>query len=137
MRFLITQPYEIIDFSSGDFFVDSIRISVGAKIKALRKAANMSQADLGYLIGCEAPLVGRYERGLHLPGIEQLIRIAEVLDVAPGELLPGGQDVKKTRLIAVRQKIALEVNEIASIEFLEGVLALIEKFTAENPPSKK
>lgn len=117
--------------------MNSIRISVGAKIKALRKAANLSQADLGYLIGCEAPLVGRYERGLHLPGVEQLIRIAEVLDVAPGELLPGGQDVRKTRLINVRQRIALGVTEIASIEFLEEILAQIEKFTAENPPSEK
>lgn len=122
---------------SGRHLVNSIRISVGAKIQALRKTAKLSQADLGHLIGCEAPLVSRYERGLHLPGVEQLIRIAEVLGVAPGELLPGGEDVRKTRLIAVRQKIALGVTEVASIEFLEGILALIEKFTAENPPPEK
>ncbi|KPB56428.1 Unknown protein sequence [Pseudomonas savastanoi pv. phaseolicola] len=45
--------------------------------------------------------------------------------------------MRKTRLIDVRQQIALGVTEIASIEFLEGILALIEKFKEQNPPSKK
>lgn len=115
----------------------TLRSVIGAKIKALRKTTTMSQADLAELIGCDAPLIGRYERGIHMPGIEQLIRIAAVFNVAPGELLPGGQDVLRTRLISLRQKISEKATEVDSPESLEEILAFMERFTIESDQSKK
>ncbi|MDT3239602.1 helix-turn-helix transcriptional regulator [Pseudomonas amygdali pv. morsprunorum] len=112
---------------SGDE-VDTLRSVVGAKIKALRKSTTMSQADLAEMIGCDAPLVSRYERGTTLPGIEQLIRIATVFNVAPGELLPGGQDVLRTRLLSLRQEITERITEIDSPEYLEEMIDLINRY---------
>lgn len=117
--------------------MDTLRDVIGAKIKALRKAKSLSQADLAELIGCDAPLIGRYERGINLPGIEQLIRIATVFGVVPGELLPGGQDALRTRLIALRQQISEKITEVDSPESLEEILAFIEKYSIHNEPSKK
>ncbi|GFZ74443.1 transcriptional regulator [Pseudomonas amygdali pv. eriobotryae] len=117
--------------------VDTLRSVVGAKIKALRKSSTLSQADLAEKIGCEAPLIGRYERGINLPGIEQLIRIATVFNVAPGELLPGGQDVLRTRLISLRQELSEKINQVDSPESLEEIIRLTDKFIAYNNPSKK
>jgi transcriptional regulator with XRE-family HTH domain len=111
---------------------------IGARIKALRKGTGMSQAELAELIGCDAPLIGRYERGVHMPGIEQLIRIAAVFNVAPGELLPGGQDALRTRLISLRQEIAEKIIEVDSPEYLEEILAFVDKYNIHNnDPSKK
>ncbi|KPZ29084.1 helix-turn-helix domain-containing protein [Pseudomonas coronafaciens] len=117
--------------------VETLRSVVGTKIKALRKSTTMSQADLAELIGCDAPLIGRYERGSTLPGIEQLIRIATVFNVAPGELLPGGQDVLRTRLISLRQEIIDRITEVDSPEYLEEMLNFINKYSSEEDHKKK
>jgi transcriptional regulator with XRE-family HTH domain len=120
----------------GDY-VDTLRSVVGAKIKALRKKTLMSQADLAEKIGCDAPLIGCYERGKYLPGIEQLIRIATVFNVAPGELLPGGKDVLRTRLLSLRQEIADKAIEVDSPESLEEILLFMSKYTKHNHPGEK
>nr|WP_172689638.1 helix-turn-helix transcriptional regulator [Pseudomonas coronafaciens]AQX41881.1 XRE/PbsX family transcriptional regulator [Pseudomonas coronafaciens pv. garcae] len=117
--------------------VETLRSVVGTKIKALRKSTTMSQADLAELIGCDAPLIGRYERGSTLPGIEQLIRIATVFNVAPGELLPGGQDVLRTRLISLRQEIIDRITEVDSPEYLEEMLNFINRYSSEEDNKKK
>lgn len=117
--------------------METLRSVVGTKIKALRKSTTMSQADLAELIGCDAPLIGRYERGSTLPGIEQLIRIATVFNVAPGELLPGGQDVLRTRLISLRQEIIDRITEVDSPEYLEEMLNFINRYSLEEDHKKK
>lgn len=117
--------------------MDTLRSFVGAKIKALRKLSGMSQAALAEKIGCDAPLVGCYERGIYLPGVEQLIKISMAFDVAPGELLPGGQDVLRTRLISLRQAIADKATEVDSPESLEEILAFMNKFTTYNKSDEK
>jgi transcriptional regulator with XRE-family HTH domain len=134
--YVYTQPYENIGFYLRGDFVNSLRVSVGAKIKALRKSSKMSQADLGHFLGCDTSLIGRYERGIHLPGIEQLIRIAELFNVGPGELLPSGQDLRRARLIELREKITNEMAEVTSPEALEGILESLTKLRAENKPPK-
>ncbi len=118
-------------------YVTNLRNVIGAKIKALRKACQMSQAELAHLIGSDAPLIGRYERGLTLPNIEQLIRIATVFNVAPGEILPGGQDELRTRLIALRQELAEKIVQVDSPESLEEIIRLTDKFISYNQPPKK
>ena len=112
--------------------VATLRNVIGAKIKALRKAAQMSQADLAFAIGCDAPLIGRYERGATLPNIEQLIRIATVLNVSPGELLPGGQDEIRTRIISLRQELSEKILQVDSPENLEEVVRLVDTFISYN-----
>ncbi|WPP02556.1 helix-turn-helix transcriptional regulator (plasmid) [Pseudomonas sp. HR96] len=112
--------------------MDTLRTVIGGKIKTLRKSQNMSQADLADLIGCDSPLISRYERGINLPGIDQLIRIAEVFQIAPGELLPGGQDVERAHLMALRAEIAeLVAVHDASASSLKEVVKLLTKFNAE------
>lgn len=106
--------------------VDTLRGSIGEKIKAHRKVTGLSQAELAELIGCEAPLISRYERGVTLPSIEQLIRLATVFNVIPGELLPDGQDELRTRLIALRLELTKKIVQIDSPASLEEILQLTE-----------
>lgn len=118
--------------------MDSLRTVIGAKIKALRKSQSISQADLAELIGSDSPLISRYERGISLPGIDQLIRIAAVFRVAPGELLPGGQDAERAHLMALRNEISdLIAQNDSSASSLREIVKLLRKFNAENNRPEK
>ena len=69
------------------FMAESIRIKVGARIKAIRKKKNMTQAQLGVLTGIKQPNIYKYEKGQQVLGLEVLDRIAKALGVNIKELL--------------------------------------------------
>ncbi|EFW82846.1 MULTISPECIES: helix-turn-helix domain-containing protein [Pseudomonas syringae group] len=102
--------------------VDSLRSVVGAKIKVLRKMADLSQAELAALIGCDAPIIGRYERGIHMPSIEQLIKLSTALKVSPAELLPNQDDEIRQQLISLRSQLSLIGMKIDSPVILEKII---------------
>ena len=60
---------------------------VGARLRATRKARDMSQSDLASLLSVNAAEVSRHESGLRCPSVPALARYAEVLDVPIHELL--------------------------------------------------
>ena len=59
----------------------------GLKIKGLREMKNLTQAELGSLVGAEQSMIGYVERGVKRPSVELLARIAEKLDTTVDELL--------------------------------------------------
>lgn len=118
--------------------MDSLRTVIGAKIKALRKSQSITQADLAELIGSDSPLISRYERGISLPGIDQLMKIAAVFRVTPGELLPGGQDAERAHLMALRNEIAdLVAQNDSSAVALREIVMFLRKLNAENNRAEK
>jgi transcriptional regulator with XRE-family HTH domain len=73
--------------------------AVAARIRALRLARGMSQAELGGRIGVTFQQVQKYETGVNRIGAGRLQRIAEIFDVplaalfeAPGLRRKGGAD---------------------------------------------
>ncbi|KPC32613.1 PbsX family transcriptional regulator [Pseudomonas savastanoi pv. glycinea] len=66
-----------------------------------------------------------------------MIRIATVFNVAPGELLPGGQDVLRTRLLSLRQEITERIAEVDSPEYLEEMLNFINRYPQYDNKNKK
>ena len=57
------------------------------KIRALRKAAKMSQDDLAQALGLNRATVSKYETGTIEPSLAQLCKIANVLNVRVEELM--------------------------------------------------
>ncbi len=55
--------------------------SIGNKIAAARKKANLSQADLAQQVAISPQAVGKWERGESMPDITTLNRLAELLGV--------------------------------------------------------
>lgn len=57
------------------------------RFKQARKAKKLTQEQLGIAIGLDefvaSTRINRYEKGIHLPDLQTLARIAEVLDVPP------------------------------------------------------
>lgn len=61
--------------------------SVPLVIRHFRNAANLSQEKMGERLGVSGNYISRLELGQEYPSIGMLIRIAQALDVRPGEML--------------------------------------------------
>lgn len=61
------------------------------RLKEARKVKNLTQEKLGIMIGLDefvaSARMNRYEKGVHLPDLGTLERIAKVLDVPPAYFL--------------------------------------------------
>ncbi|MGB3622333.1 helix-turn-helix transcriptional regulator [Ketobacter sp. MCCC 1A13808] len=57
-------------------------MTLGERIKRLRQERNWSQAQLAQRLDIHQKQVSGYERHVHVPSVEVLIRLAELLDVS-------------------------------------------------------
>lgn len=62
-------------------------MSVGAKIRTLRKRKNLTLKALGSKVGLSEQAIGQYERGERKPSIEILASIAAALEVELSDIL--------------------------------------------------
>jgi transcriptional regulator with XRE-family HTH domain len=67
---------------------DPLGRELGRAIRQARQDAGISMRTLGARSGLSQPFLSAVERGLSMPSIATLYRIAEALDVSPSTLLP-------------------------------------------------
>lgn len=68
---------------------------IGKFISELRKERNMTQQDLGDLLGINGKSVSKWERGINCPDISILKEIAGIFDISVEELLDGERKQKE------------------------------------------
>ena len=80
---------------------------LGARIRARRQALGWSQGRLAEKTGITANYVGVLERGLKLPTLDLLVKLARVLGLEPAGLLGDGvaDDAWLDELMAVARSI--------------------------------
>jgi transcriptional regulator with XRE-family HTH domain len=61
----------------------------GANLHSCRDRAGISQEELGFRADLHRTEIGMLERGIRLPRIDTLLKLAGALGVEPGELLDG------------------------------------------------
>lgn len=64
---------------------------IGERIKQARKNKNLSQQELGDLLGVSKVSICGYEKGVRIPTMENFLQLIEILDLSPDYLL--GRDV--------------------------------------------
>jgi transcriptional regulator with XRE-family HTH domain len=74
----------------------------GARLRALRHAANLSQRELGDLIGADSPVIANYENGRAVPRVDRLRDLAKALKVKPADFLPSTRGVMSLERLRVR-----------------------------------
>lgn len=84
-------------------------IKIGAFLRELRKEQNISQAQLGEMLGVTNKTVSRWETGTYLPPVEMLQALSACYSVSINEILSG------RRLEAEDYKAAAEKNLSAAI----------------------
>lgn len=62
-------------------------MTLGEKIRRLRKEKDWSQTQLGQKLGLHPKHISRYENNVHNPPIETLVRIAELFGISVDYLL--------------------------------------------------
>jgi transcriptional regulator with XRE-family HTH domain len=60
-----------------------------ANLRRVRKAADLSQEEVGFRSSLHRTEVGLLERGARVPRIDTVIKLAAALKVSPGRLLEG------------------------------------------------
>lgn len=61
---------------------------IGVRLKSLRQALKLTQAEVAEKAGIDASFYGQLERGTSIPSLRTLFAVAAVLRVEPSELLP-------------------------------------------------
>ena len=72
-------------------------MTIGEKIRSIRKEKGLTQQALGQLLGVTQATVGQYETNTNPPKIETLQRIAAALGVSVGQLIPPAADQEPDR----------------------------------------
>ena len=62
-------------------------LSLGAKIKSLRKRKGLTQKELAEAIPTSFSTFRRWENDIHTPNLKELSRLAEILDVSANEFI--------------------------------------------------
>ncbi len=76
----------------------------GLNLLVARKRAQLSQEELGFRASLHRTEISQLERGVRLPRIDTVVKLAGSLSVPPGDLLkgvawtPGGQRVGRFRV---------------------------------------
>ena len=108
----------------------SLAVSLGARIKELRKARGWSQRELSARANVSTTQLSKYESGTHQTPVRMLIRLSRDFAVPEDALLPDPgdtpQDLEDAQLLArFRGVAALGPEEKAvAISLLDTVLAL-------------
>jgi len=76
---------------------------IGRAVRDARAALDFSQADAAEALGISTEFYGRLERGVALPSVPTLVRLAEVLGVSADVLL-GLQELGKRRPTATAEQ---------------------------------
>jgi transcriptional regulator with XRE-family HTH domain len=63
-------------------------VLIGHQIRYLRRVKDFSQAKLARKVNVTPGWIGRIERGIHLPNLKLLFKIARALGVQVKDLIP-------------------------------------------------
>ena len=77
---MVNNPFgqDLIDFNE-----ETEADRIGSRIRAIRNARGLSQAELGEKVGLSADRIQKYENGARKPKTDMLKKLAEALEVRP------------------------------------------------------
>lgn len=91
--------------------------ALGTRVRLERQRAGLSQRQLADQIGVTGPTISALENGHRGPSIEALCRLAAVLNVAPGVLLPTLEELNQlfsASASAIVNRVIRELDEEAT-----------------------
>ncbi|MBI5244731.1 MAG: helix-turn-helix transcriptional regulator [Elusimicrobia bacterium] len=92
--------------------MDKLYAEIGARMRALRKALKLTQAQVAEAAGIDASFYGQIERGANIPSLMTFLDVAKALKAEPTDLLPLRKDKKTagTGYAAVLDKMFSELS---------------------------
>ncbi len=107
-------------------------MALGEHIRALRKEAGWSQAELGEKVGVDSQRISRYENGRITPSLDAIVRIAEAFNVSIDHLLI--DNVPRRALHVVEHNLGNRLAALDEIneEDLASLLHMLDALVAKN-----
>jgi transcriptional regulator with XRE-family HTH domain len=68
--------------------MDKLYAEIGGRIRAVRQALKLTQAQVAEQAGIDASFYGQVERGANVPSLRTFLAIAAALRAEPADLLP-------------------------------------------------
>jgi transcriptional regulator with XRE-family HTH domain len=68
---------------------EELALAFGKNLVRVRRRASLSQEEINIRAGLHRTEISQLERGLRVPRIDTLVKLAGALEVPPGELLDG------------------------------------------------
>ena len=65
-----------------------VKEEFGPRLRRIRRAADITQGELGKMAGTDASAIARYEKGETTPGLDKAYELAVALGVTLDDLLP-------------------------------------------------
>lgn len=107
--------------------MDGIRELIGTNIRFLRKERGLSQAELGFMINSDAPLISRYERGFLTPSVETIFQLCAALQVPLQAILPMLYDPAHAKLERIKRRIVEQICEVNELDTILDISYFIEQ----------
>ena len=114
-------------------------LRIGARVRALRNEAGLTQAEIAEAAGITPESMSRIERGRLSPSTDLVTRLAAAIGVVPGALFERGPAaLKKPTLRAVDRRLLQVVRDLPEPQVedvVRGLRLLIEvgRHVAERP----
>ncbi len=109
---------------------ENLRKIVGSRIKELRKKRRWTQKELAQKIGIHFLHLNKYEGGQHMPPLERLALISEILDTSIDYLVFGkdaANTILRSRVLLDRFKLLEELPQDDQATVVKLVDAMIAK----------
>ena len=103
---------------------------LGYRLKELRRSKNVSQAELGKLIGVSKVSVSGYENGTRMPSMDVLLKIIKLFDVSADYMF--GRELNVVCEDSQNITVLLASNDIEIIREIRTMPVLYNEI-AENP----
>jgi transcriptional regulator with XRE-family HTH domain len=101
----------------------TIRVSdLGQQLKSLRKLKGLRQDQLAELAGIDSKSLSRIERGVFLPSLDTVQKLADALGISVAEMF--GDDARDTRVL---RRHLLEVAATTPDADLQVILDAVSK----------
>ncbi len=108
-------------------------MTLADRIKQLRQQRGWSQAQLAKKLNVHQKQISGYERGIHSPSIELLIRMAELFDVSLDYIALDNRQDKNIVPIADRELMqAVQLIDQLSAEDRATIKAVLNTFIVKN-----
>lgn len=106
---------------------------LGDRIKQLRQQRGWSQAQLSKKLNIHQKQISGYERGIHAPSIELLIRMAELFNVSLDYIAVKDHEEKNIAPIADRELMqAVQEIDLLPTEDRATIKAVLNTFIIKN-----
>lgn len=102
---------------------------IGERLKDARKKKNMSQQQLGDLLGVSKVSICGYENGVRIPTIENFVQLLDILDLSADYLL--GRDVTVVSEDEEEYKAKMSKDDIKIIKELKNNPVLHSKLRVD------